>query len=107
VLSIGFYINSLLVETRDKSTLYALILYWSRARRANALRSLPGSSHCWGWLVSMDGLLYWGICGKKMDGLYEAWLLPQKIPSAGLELDFVRPVGPRYSKYCQRVLITS
>ena len=31
-LSIGFRINSLLVETRVKSTLYVPILYWSGAR---------------------------------------------------------------------------
>ena len=32
ILSIGFYINSLLVKTRVKLTLYTLILYWSGAR---------------------------------------------------------------------------
>jgi len=31
-LNIGFRMNSLLVETKDKSTLYAPILYWSGAR---------------------------------------------------------------------------
>jgi hypothetical protein len=31
-LSIGFHINSLLVETRVKSTLYTPVLYWSGAR---------------------------------------------------------------------------
>jgi hypothetical protein len=32
ILIISIRINSLLVETRDKLTLHALILYWSRAR---------------------------------------------------------------------------
>ena len=60
-LSIGFRTNSLLVETRVKSTLYTLILYWSGARHWEGDNRAPATGSTTSTFLRMINLkALWG-----------------------------------------------